>query len=280
MPSKEKIIYLICKLAFFNGGTPVGMDEFERKTGIRRNNWQGKYWSNWSEAVHEAAWPTKRLNRSNWSDANSEAEYSTNRFDLTVFDERYILENIIQSVRKIGHFPSWNEIKKETKKRVYKGRRHHSNSEVFIASGGFVEKIEEIGTFEEVIRKLVDYCGNDEKYRDILQICRPLLPTVESEKATYTNDDTNDDIDDYGVVYLLKFGKYYKIGRSNDVKRRMSELKIQLPESPKLIHEILTDDPSGIEAYWHRRFTDKRKGGEWFELDRNDVRAFKRKNFM
>jgi hypothetical protein len=81
-----------------------------------------------------------------------------------------------------------------------------------------------------------------------------------------------------GYVYLLKHGsrREYKIGRTNNPVRREGEVVIQLPEKLAPIHYIKTDDPAGVEAYWHNRFGGKRKEGEWFALTAEDVRAFKR----
>ena len=78
----------------------------------------------------------------------------------------------------------------------------------------------------------------------------------------------------------MKAGVYFKIGRSSSFERRSRELAIQLPERAERVHVIRTDDPIGIELYWHRRFESKRKNGEWFELSSQDVKAFKRRRFM
>ena len=77
---------------------------------------------------------------------------------------------------------------------------------------------------------------------------------------------------------MLKHGsrREYKIGRTNNQLRREGEIGIELPEKIEPIHVIETDDPAGIEVYWHRRFADKRLKNEWFALNADDVRAFKR----
>lgn len=67
-------------------------------------------------------------------------------------------------------------------------------------------------------------------------------------------------------------------GGQRDQARR--QLDNQLPEPAATVHVIRTDDPVGIEAYWHARFADRRHNGEWFALTADDVAAFRRRKFM
>ena len=69
-----------------------------------------------------------------------------------------------------------------------------------------------------------------------------------------------------GHVYLLRHGQDYKVGRSNDVARRRREVALLLPQDLEEVHRIDTDDPEGIERYWHERFKARHVRGEWFRL--------------
>jgi len=83
-----------------------------------------------------------------------------------------------------------------------------------------------------------------------------------------------------GHVYLLRHDQDYKIGRSNDVARRCREVALLLPQDLEEVHRIDTDDPEGIERYWHERFAARRLRGEWFRLTGDDIAAFGRSRYQ
>lgn len=192
-----------------------------------------------------------------WSDALKEAGLSANEFKKAYSDE-YVIKKLISLIRELGHYPVTGEIR--LKGRVDKSFPAHT---VF----------NRVGNKQTLLKKLILFCGNNDDYSDIVHICSEFQLPEKLEKE-------NEDNLIIGVVYLIKSGKFYKIGRSNSLGRRHYELSIQLPETAELVHSINTDDPVGIETYWHTRFNDKRKNGEWFALNQNDINAFKRRKFM
>ena len=70
-------------------------------------------------------------------------------------------------------------------------------------------------------------------------------------------------------VYLFKAGEYYKIGRTKDVKQRLSSLS--LPFRIEVIHTIQTTQSLAHEKVLHNRFAQKRINREWFILSQEDV---------
>jgi hypothetical protein len=127
-----------------------------------------------------------------------------------------------------------------------------------------------LGPKARLLSRLIAYARSHPGHDDVLALCSsdPALEASTSSKASTPT---------FGSVYLLKGpGSRYKIGKTNAFGRRRRELSIQLPFDTRKIHVIETDDPTGVEAYWHQRFHEKRINSEWFELETDDVAAFKR----
>lgn len=74
-----------------------------------------------------------------------------------------------------------------------------------------------------------------------------------------------------GYVYLLQAGPYYKIGLTRNLDQRVKTLSTLPPFDLELVCAIRTGDMYTLERELHQRFKGKRKNGEWFELDPNDV---------
>jgi hypothetical protein len=132
-----------------------------------------------------------------------------------------------------------------------------------------------IGTNPELVSELLEDCRSQNGYDDIVRLCEEYANDRRQSSAA---PDPREEESEIGFVYLVKSGRFFKIGKTNSAGRREREIVLQLPEKAMTVHVIRTDDPIGIEAYWYNRFEAKRKNGEWFDLTGADVSAFKRRN--
>jgi Meiotically up-regulated gene 113 len=237
---KEHILSEIRRTAETNGGVALGKERFLHETGIKESDWKGKLWARWNDAVREAGVEPNQL--------------------TIAYDENLLIEKFIAVMRDFGRFPVTAElrIKKLDDPTLPNDKTYRR-----------------FGSKQQFATKILDYCSSRAGYDDVAAMCAGIVDRGNSVAVASAEPE-----DAIGFVYLVKSGRFHKIGRSNSIGRREYELAIQLPDKANTVHTIRTDDPIGIEAYWHKRFETKRKNGEWFELDAKDVSAFKRRKFM
>jgi hypothetical protein len=193
-----------------------------------------------------------------WGDALREAGFEPNQFNAA-FDRTMLIEKFVGLMRELGKFPVSRELKLKAR-----------TDKDFPSANVFAR----LGSKQELAREIWEYCKNHPGCQDVLALCEPLAT---AEHSSESNGQSEVEL---GFVYLMKSGRFFKIGRSNAAGRREYELAIQMPERLSTVHSIRTDDAAGIEAYWHKRFESRRKNGEWFDLTTDDVAAFKRRKFM
>jgi hypothetical protein len=176
------------------------------------------------------------------------------------FDINFLLEKIVLLTRNLGRIPVEGDLLMACR-----------NNPEFPSKDVF----RKLGLRSERISRVIAFCETNPEYNDVAALWKKSA-AVNVEKLDEKSNGLK--LVSAGFVYLLKHGsrREYKIGRTSNPLRREGEVGIQLPEKLQPLHYIETDDPAGIEAYWHNRFADKRKEGEWFALTQDDVRAFKR----
>jgi hypothetical protein len=193
-----------------------------------------------------------------WSEALIEAGFAPNVADEARTQKQLVLA-MIKLVQQHQRFPTHVDLRWE--------RRF---DDTFPSHRTF----ERLGDRPTRIALVRAYAMEHPEYRDVLD----LLPASDDDKDVDETGSDTASVD--GAVYMLKLGKHFKIGKSFRVPQRHREISLELPEKPDVVHVITTDDPTGIEAYWHKRFEARHTNGEWFALTREDIRAFKRRKFM
>jgi hypothetical protein len=235
---KLQIIAEIRRTAKANGGAPLGWRRFEEETGIKYYDWYGQFWTRWGDAVREAGLEPNRMTEA--------------------YDDDFLLEKLVLLTRRLKRVPVAGDLLLATR-----------NDPTFPSEKVF----RRLGSKLQRVSRVIAFCDTKPEHDDVAALWRQETiaePAPEAEEVSSAPT--------VGYVYLLKHGsrREYKIGRTYNPLRREGEVGIELPEKVQPIHYIETDDPAGIENYWHGRFASKRKEGEWFALTADDVRAFKR----
>lgn len=234
---KQTIIEQIKRLAEDSDGTPPGMQRFESTTGIKKSTWYPHIWLKWSDALEEAG-------------------FTGNKFSQA-YEKEHLILVYIDLIRELQKFPVEGEL-----------RRKRKTDSAFPSHIAF----KQIGGKAERAKAVLSYCKSHQGFDDIVHYCEEIT-AQESVGVDTTSSEVKT-----GYVYLIRHGNRneYKIGMTYNPIRREGEIRLELPEKIEPIHTIATDDPYGIEHYWHNRFKDKRKEGEWFALSSDDVRAFRK----
>jgi hypothetical protein len=232
------------------------LSEIRRLASENGGKAPGKVLFQQATGISEGDWSGKLWAR--WSDALADAGLGPNQMQQRLSSD-FVLDKYAEICLYYGKPPSGPEI-----------RLYARQTPGFISHNTFSKHF---GSKEALIAALRDR-AIERGEADIVavlpeeRVARDSTETPGSQKATE------------GWVYLLKSGNYFKIGRSDELERRVKQISIAMPDQVHLVHAIKTDDPAGIEFYWHRRFAGQRANGEWFKLSAADVTAFKRRKFQ
>jgi len=164
--------------------------------------------------------------------------------------EEHYLISYGNMVRQVGRIPSTNDWI------FYKGKPAINN---------YTRKFK-VKSWGQIANKFFDYAKDKVEWEDIIKLIpvqdNTLPPILERE-----NEEC--------FVYFMRDSKtgYYKIGISNEPEWREKTLQSEKPSikliaSKKFVNRRIA---ANIEKALHDSYSHRRKRGEWFELDQEDI---------
>jgi hypothetical protein len=239
--TKDAIIKRIRELAAERGGH-VSFDVFVDESGIKANWLRGQEWF------------------TGWNSLLSEIGLETRNFSVPRTPLSRIAEAVAVLIERDERWPTQDDLRRErARDRSFPSLR-------------VIKPHRKSGALAKLIVALGETPG---QFAKASMIARKHLSAEMETVDAGPNERVK------GYVYMLRSGRRYKIGKSTDPSRRYREVRLELPDETHQVHTIPTDDPTGIEVYWHQRFSAKQiRNTEFFALDANDVQAFKRRKYQ
>lgn len=172
-------------------------------------------------------------------------------------DKGVLCEALFELAAELGHIPTrYDMIQKRSGDPLFPSRQTITKR---------------LGIEVERAEKVYEWALKNDRDKGVAELFAELIHSKGNRSEDYTAK---------GQVYLEKSGSRYKIGMTSNPIRRRRDLAPQAPDPFERIHTIVTDDPSGLENYWKKRWTKQgkiyRDTTEWFTLTNADVRSFKR----
>lgn len=120
-------------------------------------------------------------------------------------------------------------------------------------------------TFESDLRKAKKYLENQGWRPNKEQRTLNLIDIFYSDGLSCFN---------IGGVYIVQCvgTVFFKIGKANNIDRRLRSLQVGCPFQLRIVHYIECDNPHVLERALHNKYKDKRMRGEWFSLNETDIR--------
>lgn len=218
-------------------GGRLSVRAFCEQSGIREHQILGVHWAKWNDALAEAGIK------------------NTNSFFQPRTEDAKVVEALADFTNRHGKWPTDNDL-------LIERRRNTSFPSIKV--------IRRVRAASPLASRIAAYCSGRPELAVAAEIAASIAKSETAKEPTSAAAVS-------GYVYMMRSGRRYKIGHTNSPIRRHREVRLELPDPTTVVHTIATDDPDGVEGYWHIRFKLKRvRDTEFFELDASDVAAFKR----